>query len=51
MTKDNETKDKITNAIKYIANKNIKQIVEWQKMNKDYLDPSSKQNDRYNKII
>jgi hypothetical protein len=50
-TKDNETKDKITNAIKYIANKNIKQIVEWQKMNKDYLDPSSKQNDRYMKML
>jgi hypothetical protein len=50
-SKDNETKDKITKAIKYIANKNIKQIVEWQKMNKDYLDPSSKQNDRYMKML
>ena len=50
-SKDNETNDKITKAIKYIANKNIKQIVEWQKMNKDYLDPSSKQNDRYMKML
>ena len=50
-TKDNETKDKITKAIKYIANKNIKQIVEWQKKNKDYSDPNSKQNDRYMKML
>lgn len=50
-SKDNETKDKITRAIKYIANKNIKQIVEWQKKNKEYLDPNSKQNDRYMKML
>jgi hypothetical protein len=50
-TKDNDTKDKITNAIKYIANKNIKQITEWQKKNTDYLDPNSKQNDKYMKML
>jgi hypothetical protein len=50
-TKDNDNKDKLTNAIKVIANKNIKQIPEWQKANPDYMNPDSKQNDRYMKMI
>jgi hypothetical protein len=49
-TKDNN-KDKITNAIKIVANKNIKQIPNWQKANPDYNNPSSKKNDRYIKMI
>jgi hypothetical protein len=50
-TKDNESKDKLTNAIKIIANKNIKQIPEWQKANPEYMNPESKQNDKYMKMI
>jgi hypothetical protein len=50
-TKDNENKDKLTNAIKIVANKNIKQIPEWQKANPEYNNPESKQNDKYMKMI
>jgi len=49
--KDNETKDKLTSAIKIVANKNIKQIPEWQKVNPEYNNPESKQNDKYMKMI
>jgi len=34
-----------------MAIKNIKQISEWQKLNPEYNNPDSKQNDRYQKII
>jgi hypothetical protein len=47
--KDN--KDKLTNAIKVIANKNIKQIPNWQKANPEYNNPNSKQNDKYMKML
>jgi len=47
--KDN--KDKLTNAIKVVANKNIKQIPNWQKANPDYNNPKSKQNDKYMKLL
>ena len=33
------------------TNKNIKQISEWQKLNPEYNDPDSKQNDKYMKIV
>ena len=48
-----ETEDKpiLTKAIKQVANKNIKNIFEWQKINPDYKDPESKQNDKYLKIV
>ena len=49
--KENETKDKLTNAIKIVANKNIKQIPEWQKANPEYNNPDSKQNDKYMKML
>ena len=49
--KDDEEKTKLTKAIKIIGNKNIQQIGEWQKANPGYNDPSSKQNDRYMKMI
>lgn len=41
-----ETDDKINikNAIKQVANKNIKQIKNWQEKHPDYNDPDSKQN-------
>ena len=38
-------------AIKQIVNKNIRNIIEWQKIHPEYNDPDSKQNDIYNKII
>jgi len=50
-TKDTEQKTVLTKAIKCIANKNIKQISEWQKQNPLYNDPDSKQNDKYQKIL
>jgi hypothetical protein len=49
--KDDEQKSYLTKAIKQVANKNIKQISEWQKLHPDYSDPESKQNDKYMKII
>ena len=50
-TKDDNNKSLLTNAIKYVAHKNMKQISEWTKCNKEYSDSSSKQNDRYQKIV
>jgi hypothetical protein len=50
-TKEDENKAKLTLAIKQIANKNIKQIKEWQKIHPDFSDPDSKQNDKYLNII
>ena len=49
--KDDEHKSKLTKAIKSIGLKNIKQIFEWQKLYPEYNDSSSKQNDKYNKLI
>jgi hypothetical protein len=48
-----ETEDKLllTNAIKHVAHKNIKQITEWTKDNPEYNDSDSKQNDKYLKIV
>ena len=50
-SKDDQQKTTIKNAIKQVANKNIKQISEWQKHNPKYSDPESKQNDKYMKIV
>jgi hypothetical protein len=49
--KETDSKDKLTNAIKIVANKNIKQIPKWQKANPKYNDPQSKQNDKYMKML
>jgi hypothetical protein len=49
--KDDEDKTKLTKAIKIIGNKNMKQIIEWQKAYPEYKDPESKQNDKYMKMI
>ena len=46
-----DSKPILTNAIKQVAHKNMKQISVWQKLNKDYYDPDSKQNDKYLKIV
>jgi hypothetical protein len=50
-SKDDEQKTNLTKAIKQVAHKNMKQISEWQKLNPEYSNPDSKQNDRYQKII
>jgi hypothetical protein len=50
-SKDDTNKTALTKAIKHVANKNIKQISEWQKVNPHYSNPESKQNDKYMKII
>ena len=49
--KDDQQKSNLTKAIKQVANKNIKNISEWQKLHPDYCDPDSKQNDKYMKIV
>jgi hypothetical protein len=48
-----ETHEKLilTNAIKHVAHKNMKQISEWTKMHPDYSDSKTKDNDRYLKIV
>ena len=50
-TKDTDDKSVLTKAIKLVAHKNIKQITEWQKLNPEYNDPDSKQNDKYQNIL
>jgi hypothetical protein len=50
-TKEEDTKPILTKAIKQVAYKNMKQISEWQKINTDYSDPESKQNDKYLQIV
>ena len=49
--KDDDKKSNLTKAIKQVANKNIKQISEWQKLHPEYNNPDSKQNDKYMKIV
>jgi hypothetical protein len=49
--KDNEDKSLLTNAIKHVAHKNMKQISEWTKEHPEYNDSQSKQNDKYLKIV
>jgi hypothetical protein len=49
--KEDENKSHLSKAIKQVANKNIKQISEWQKLHPEYSDPESKQNDKYMKIV
>jgi hypothetical protein len=49
--KDDTEKSKLTKAIRAVGRKNMKQIFEWQKLNPEFNDSSSKQNDRYHKMI
>jgi len=49
--KENEEKAKIKLAIKRIANKNIKQIPDWQKVNPLSQDTTTKKHDEYMKIV
>ena len=49
--KEDDNKPILTKAIKDVANKNMKQIYEWQKVHKEFSDPDSKQNDKYLQIV
>jgi hypothetical protein len=49
--KNNEEDNKIKSLIQNVAGKNIKQIYEWQKLNPEYCDPSSKCSDTYQKML
>jgi hypothetical protein len=49
--KEDNEKNILTKAIKNVANKNIKQISEWQKLHPDYNDPDSRANDKYMKML
>ena len=49
--KENEDKDKLREAIKHIAHKNIQMIPEWKKENPDYKLDDGVINDKYLKIV
>ena len=49
--KESEDKVILTNAIKHVAHKNMKQITEWTKDHPHYNDPNSKDNDTYLQIV
>jgi len=49
--KEEETKPKLTKAVKQIAGKNIRQIKDWQKKHPDYNDPESKTSDKYMNMV
>jgi hypothetical protein len=49
--KETENKTILTTAIKHVAHKNMKQITEWTKDHPEFNDSTSKQNDKYLKIV
>jgi len=49
--KENDNKAKIIEAIKTIADKNIKTIPEWKLVNPDCRDSASKKSDQYLQIV
>lgn len=49
--KNDEEDNKIKSLIQNVAGKNMKQIYEWQKLNPEYCDPSSKCSDTYQKML
>ncbi len=49
--KEDANRSHLTSAIKSISKKNIMQIFEWQKKYPNYNDPSSRENDKYQKMI
>ena len=49
--KEDEDKILLINAIKHVANKNMKQIPEWKKQHPGHNNSESKDNDKYLKII
>jgi hypothetical protein len=49
--KETDKKPILTNAIKTIANQNIKNIIQWKNKNPDCTNPNSKKNDVYLNIV
>jgi len=49
--KEEDDKPILTNAIKVIANQNIKQITKWKEKNPDCINAESKKNNLYLKIV
>ena len=49
--KEGDDKALLTNAIKHVAHKNMKQISIWAKDHPSYNDPTSKENDKYLQIV
>jgi hypothetical protein len=49
--KESDDKTILTNAIKQVAHKNMKQIPEWTKLHPEFKDSCSKENDRYLQIV
>jgi len=49
--KEEETKPKLTKAVKEIAGKNINLIKDWQTKYPDYNDPESKRSDKYMNMV
>jgi len=49
--KETEDKTILTHAIKHVAHKNMKQISEWTKEHPEYNVSTSKQNDKYLRIV
>jgi hypothetical protein len=49
--KEGDDKILLTNAIKHVAHKNMRQIMEWTKEHPNYNDPDSKENDKYLQIV
>ena len=50
-TKETDDKLVLKNAIKQVANKNIRQITEWTNLNPDCKKSDSRKNDQYLKIV
>lgn len=50
-SKDNETKDALTMAVKQVVSKNTKQISAWQKKNPGFSDPADRTSDKYMKLL
>lgn len=49
--KEDEGKSRITLAIKQVGHKNVRRIMEWQKLHPEYSDPNSKQCSQFNKLL
>jgi len=49
--KESDDKPILTNAIKHVVSKNMKQISEWTKVHPEYTNSDSKQNDKYLQIV
>ena len=49
--KESDVKPILTNAVKHVANKNMKQISEWAKEHPEFNNSRSKQNDAYLQIV